>query len=169
MPTTNNNITNIKSITKPTVSSWHSQYNERMFNDPLYTTLKLQSPMGQHQTTQQQQQQQQISVSASTSSPHHLHQQINPYPDSTSHHSLSTVPSVPLPDSTYHHHHHSNYIYRSSDISSSTEQDYPVTPLITSTHTHSLGISQTGQVHQRRGSLQLWQFLVALLDEPSVR
>jgi ets translocation variant 5 len=140
------------------VSSWHSQYNERMFNDPLYTSLKLQCPQQPHQQQQQQ-------ASQDPGSPLHLQQQVtSPYPDSTSHHSG-------VADSTYHHHshHHSSYIYRSPDITSSTEAEYTVAPLITSTHGHSLAIGQTGQIHQRRGSLQLWQFLVALLDEPAVR
>lgn len=30
-------------------------------------------------------------------------------------------------------------------------------------------IHSSGSLHQRRGSLQLWQFLVALLDEPASR
>lgn len=32
---------------------------------------------------------------------------------------------------------------------------------------NSLNIPSSLPVHQRRGSLQLWQFLVALLDEPT--
>lgn len=36
-------------------------------------------------------------------------------------------------------------------------------------HHSSSGGGGPGGMHQRRGSLQLWQFLVALLDEPAAR
>uniref|UniRef100_A0A182K3V0 ETS domain-containing protein n=1 Tax=Anopheles christyi TaxID=43041 RepID=A0A182K3V0_9DIPT len=73
------------------------------------------------------------------------------------------------------------YPYRQpSDIVTSSENDYctgaggasaSIASITTTTNPSPLGALQqggtNGTLHQRRGSLQLWQFLVALLDEPS--
>lgn len=53
----------------------------------------------------------------------------------------------------------SDYIINSNSITTSNQ---PMSNLLSSS-------SATGSHHQRRGSLQLWQFLVALLDEPASR
>uniref|UniRef100_A0A182U176 ETS domain-containing protein n=1 Tax=Anopheles melas TaxID=34690 RepID=A0A182U176_9DIPT len=77
------------------------------------------------------------------------------------------------------------YPYRQpSDIVTSSETDYctgaggggggggasaSIASITTTTNPSPLGALQpaNGTLHQRRGSLQLWQFLVALLDEPA--
>uniref|UniRef100_A0A182T5S4 ETS domain-containing protein n=1 Tax=Anopheles maculatus TaxID=74869 RepID=A0A182T5S4_9DIPT len=167
-------------------AAWHS-YSERMFSDPLYTSLKL-------QTAQQ-------------SSPPQLVPQHSIFPDSTSHLASAAVAAAA---SLEHHHQHSlaaigthgvqqgdgghatdpflhqssvggGYPYRQpADIVTSSETDYCTGPggtsasiasITTTTNPSPLGALQqngsNGTLHQRRGSLQLWQFLVALLDEPS--
>uniref|UniRef100_A0A182RGF2 ETS domain-containing protein n=1 Tax=Anopheles funestus TaxID=62324 RepID=A0A182RGF2_ANOFN len=169
-------------------AAWHS-YSERMFSDPLYTSLKLQ--------TQQ-------------SSPPQLVPQHSIFPDSTSHLASAAVAAA----ASLEHHQHSlaigthgvqqspgdiggshatdpflhqssigggGYAYRQpADIVTSSETDYctgavgtsaSIASITTTTNTSPLGALQqngsNGALHQRRGSLQLWQFLVALLDEPS--
>ncbi|XP_058814300.1 ETV5-related protein Ets96B-like isoform X2 [Topomyia yanbarensis] len=145
------------------VTAWHT-YSERMFTDPLYTSLKLQS--------QQQ---------SATSSPQLTQHSI--FPDSTSHlssalehtHSISAHQT----DATESFLHHQGYAsYRQpSDVVTSSEPDYcntgtGNTSALTNISTtnpsplNSLPVPN-GPLHQRRGSLQLWQFLVALLDEPA--
>lgn len=57
-------------------------------------------------------------------------------------------------------------------MTSSEESDcgsVPVTTTLNATSlSNAINMPSTMPVHQRRGSLQLWQFLVALLDEPNV-
>lgn len=108
------------------------------------------------------------------------------YPDSTSHLIHSTPPStlaaVPtaqatnsndtsISDASYH----PNYSFRCAEtasVSSSGENDYVINSnVVTSNQNNGTTVlaSSTTGLHQRRGSLQLWQFLVALLDEPAAR
>lgn len=66
-----------------------------------------------------------------------------------------------------------NLIYRTSEnVTSSEESDcgsVPVTTTLNATSlSNAINMPPSMPVHQRRGSLQLWQFLVALLDEPNV-
>ncbi|KAL5286710.1 ETV4 family protein [Megaselia abdita] len=98
---------------------------------------------------------------------------IQHYPDSTtSTHpqavttSTTEPPSVeinfdsyrnPNTSSAYHHHHH-----HVDSVVSSTENDLKFENIYGSCNPIS-----GNTINQRRGSLQLWQFLVALLDEPS--
>lgn len=70
----------------------------------------------------------------------------------------------------------SNYNLATIEPSTSTivDSDYVNnSPTTTSTNHHSLtnilNSTTSTTTHQRRGSLQLWQFLVALLDEPASR
>ncbi|XP_058454043.1 ETV5-related protein Ets96B [Malaya genurostris] len=145
------------------VTAWHT-YSERMFNDPLYTSLKLQS--------QQQ---------SATSSPQLTQHSI--FPDSTSHlssaldhtHSISAH-QTDTTDSFLHHQGYASY-RQPSDVVTSSEPDYcntgsgngsALTNISTTNPSplNSLPVPN-GPLHQRRGSLQLWQFLVALLDEPA--
>lgn len=99
--------------------------------------------------------------------------QHSPYPDSTSHHlspsSIHGASTTQLPDSsgTYQ-----NYPFRPSETSivTSTEPDYGAVSNLTGQNLSTppnLQTTNTTSIHQRRGSLQLWQFLVALLDEPA--
>ncbi|XP_053664576.1 ETV5-related protein Ets96B-like [Anopheles marshallii] len=166
-------------------AAWHS-YSERMFSDPLYTSLKLQSQQ---------------------SSPPQLVPQHSIFPDSTSHLASAAVAAA----ASLEHHQHSltigthgvqqgsgdgshatdpflhqpsiggGYPYRQpADIVTSSETDYcagaggtaaSIASITTTTNPSPLSALQqngsNGALHQRRGSLQLWQFLVALLDEPS--
>ncbi|XP_053676167.1 ETV5-related protein Ets96B [Anopheles nili] len=167
-------------------AAWHS-YSERMFSDPLYTSLKLQSQQ---------------------SSPPQLVPQHSIFPDSTSH--LATAAAAAA--ASLEHHQHSlvvgahgvgqqvssdgsqatdpflhqpgsvggSYAYRQpADIVTSSETDYcnaagssaSIGSITTTTNPSPLSALQqtggNGPLHQRRGSLQLWQFLVALLDEPT--
>ncbi|XP_065095221.1 ETV5-related protein Ets96B-like [Ochlerotatus camptorhynchus] len=140
------------------VTAWHT-YSERMFTDPLYTSLKLQSQQ--------------------SSSPQLAQHSI--FPDSTSHLSstLDHAPCLPAAHSadTAESFLHQGYAYRQpSDIVTSSEPDYCSTAggssaltSITTTNPSPLNSlpGPNGPLHQRRGSLQLWQFLVALLDEPA--
>ncbi|XP_050093606.1 ETV5-related protein Ets96B [Anopheles aquasalis] len=182
-------------------AAWHT-YSERMFSDPLYTSLKLQ--------TQQ-------------SSPPQLVPQHSIFPDSTSSHLATAAAAAaaavsleshqhPLlaghgasqPSSGTDHGHHASsvaesflhqqstpgagsvgYAYRQTgDMVSSSESDYcngsggtgnaGTIASISTTTTNPSPLSALqgggpggGPLHQRRGSLQLWQFLVALLDEPT--
>lgn len=66
-----------------------------------------------------------------------------------------------------------NLICRTSEnVTSSEESDcgsVPVTTTLNATSlSNAINMPPSMPVHQRRGSLQLWQFLVALLDEPNV-
>ncbi|XP_058056539.1 ETV5-related protein Ets96B-like [Anopheles bellator] len=163
-------------------AAWHS-YSERMFSDPLYTSLKLQ--------TQQ-------------SSPPQLVPQHSIFPDSTSHlasaaaaaavsldhqHSLvvgghgtaqqTSGDGSQAAESFLHQAAGGGYSYRqTADIVTSSETDYctatgtsaTIASITTTTNPSPLGALEAGSngpLHQRRGSLQLWQFLVALLDEPT--
>lgn len=128
------------------VSSWHS-YQERLFTDPIYTSLKLQ-PGTHHQ---------------------HIPVSHSQYPDSTSH-LASTASSQISNETSGLSSYAQTYTFRHQDPSttvvSSTDPEYPPLPSPQS----SLNQVHNGiNLHQRRGSLQLWQFLVALLDEPSQR
>lgn len=80
-----------------------------------------------------------------------------------------------------HHQSPTSYSYRSGASASagdttptttvsSTEPDFG-SNIVSSNHSAINVIHSTagGTLHQRRGSLQLWQFLVALLDEPAAR
>uniref|UniRef100_A0A182F169 Uncharacterized protein n=1 Tax=Anopheles albimanus TaxID=7167 RepID=A0A182F169_ANOAL len=180
-------------------AAWHT-YSERMFSDPLYTSLKLQ--------TQQ-------------SSPPQLVPQHSIFPDSTSSH-LATAAAAAAAAVSLESHQHSllaghganqpssgtdghhasavadsflhqqstpgagtvGYAYRqTADMVSSSESDYcngsgstgntGTIASISTTTTNPSPLSALqggpggGPLHQRRGSLQLWQFLVALLDEPT--
>ncbi|XP_049548301.1 ETV5-related protein Ets96B-like [Anopheles darlingi] len=184
-------------------AAWHT-YSERMFSDPLYTSLKLQ--------TQQ-------------SSPPQLVPQHSIFPDSTSSH-LATAAAAAAAAVSLESHQHSllaghgtsqpssggggggdghhassvaesflhqqstagagsvGYAYRqTADMVSSSESDYcngsgttgnaGTIASISTTTTNPSPLSAlqggpgAGPLHQRRGSLQLWQFLVALLDEPT--
>ncbi|XP_055547910.1 ETV5-related protein Ets96B isoform X2 [Wyeomyia smithii] len=145
------------------VTAWHT-YSERMFTDPLYTSLKLQS-------------QQQSAGSSPQLSQHSI------FPDSTSHltsaldHSHSIASHQQDTAEPFFHHQAGYASYRQpSDVVTSSEPDYCSTgatgasTLTTISTTNpsplnSLSVA-SGPLHQRRGSLQLWQFLVALLDEP---
>lgn len=134
-----------------TVSAWH--YQEKLFPEPLYTNLKIQTTSSTSTSSQHLQQ------------PQHIQHSI--YPDSTSHHHQS--PQLVHDTSTISPYHHSNYPYRSpadTTAVSSTEPDFGSS--VTSNQTSGV-IHSSGSLHQRRGSLQLWQFLVALLDEPASR
>ncbi|EAT40584.1 AAEL007700-PA [Aedes aegypti] len=140
------------------VAAWHT-YSERMFSDPLYTSLKLQSQQ--------------------SSSPQLAQHSI--FPDSTSHlaSALEHTPCLTAahPNEAAESFLHQGYTYRqSSDIVTSSEPDYCSTAggssaltSITTTNPSPLNAlpGPNGPLHQRRGSLQLWQFLVALLDEPA--
>ncbi|XP_062553239.1 ETV5-related protein Ets96B-like isoform X2 [Armigeres subalbatus] len=140
------------------VTAWHT-YSERMFTDPLYTTLKLQSQQ--------------------SSSPQLSQHSI--FPDSTSHlaSALEHTPCLTTahPNDAAESFLHQGYTYRQpSDIVTSSEPDYCSTAggssalaSITTTNPSPLNAlpGPNGPLHQRRGSLQLWQFLVALLDEPA--
>ncbi|KAJ6637880.1 ETV5-related protein Ets96B [Pseudolycoriella hygida] len=133
------------------ISAWH--YQEKLFPEPLYTNLKIQSTPSNTSTSTQHLQQ-----------PHIQH---SIYPDSTSHHHQSPQLVHEISHPTYHH---TNYSYRSppdTTAVSSTEPDFGSN--VTSNQTiNGVGvIHSSGSLHQRRGSLQLWQFLVALLDEPA--
>lgn len=135
--------------------SWHC-YQDRLFSDPIYTSLKLQCPQQQH-------------IPAS------------PFPDSTSHLSSTSNSMVQIqPDSSVGGgggsgsslNYHSAYAFRhhqeaSTATVSSTDPDYGggISSAQSSLNQLPHGIN----IHQRRGSLQLWQFLVALLDEPAQR
>ncbi|XP_055600580.1 ETV5-related protein Ets96B [Uranotaenia lowii] len=164
------------------VTAWHT-YSERMFSDPLYTSLKL---------THSQQQ--------SSSSPQLTQHSI--FPDSTSSHLSSALDHSLSAAAAAHHHHHHHHHHQSSaadaaeaflqqhqgysayrqpsDIVTSSEPDYCSATSVGAGQTALASISTTnpsplnsltgghnGPLHQRRGSLQLWQFLVALLDEPA--
>ncbi|XP_059610582.1 ets DNA-binding protein pokkuri [Phlebotomus argentipes] len=145
-------------VKREPVEGWHSSYSDRLFTDQIYSNMKsvvTQTVCG--------------SQGISTSHP-------SIYPDSTSH-----INHTPIVSSGSHHHHlaessqhgyQQNYGLRStSDTSAavtSTEPDYIScggssnnSPAIAAIHQSNTAI------HQRRGSLQLWQFLVALLDEPT--
>lgn len=106
------------------------------------------------------------------------------YPDSTSHllHTTSTtshqtISSVDVPISGSYH---SNYAFRAGETATatvasvtSTDTDYVINSNVVTSNqnnaTTAVLASSTTGLHQRRGSLQLWQFLVALLDEPAAR
>lgn len=98
------------------------------------------------------------------------------YPDSTSHliHPSSTVQTTTPNDTTISGSYHTNYTFRGAEATtvSSSEADYVINSnVVTSNQTNGATVlaSSTTGLHQRRGSLQLWQFLVALLDEPAAR
>lgn len=119
----------------------------------------------------------------------HINAHQSAYPDSTSHllHTtqatsssatasaqLATGDAAHLPTS-----YHSNYTFRAAEpvaSVSSSETEYAINSNVVTSNqgnaavaTTSVLASSTTGLHQRRGSLQLWQFLVALLDEPAAR
>lgn len=126
---------------------WHC-YQDRLFTDPIYTSLKLQCSQQQH-------------IPAT------------PFPDSTSHLAASTTNSMSQmpPDSSGLNYHHAYSFRHHQDAAatgvSSTDPDYGGG--ISSAQSSLNQIPHGLNIHQRRGSLQLWQFLVALLDEPAQR
>ncbi|GAB0094875.1 ETV5-related protein Ets96B [Sergentomyia squamirostris] len=140
-------------------AAWHSPYSDRLFTDQIYSNMKS-------VVTQT------VCGSQGISSNHG-----SIYPDSTSHINHHS----PIVSSGSHHHHltestqHSyqqNYGLRSTDTSAtvtSTEPDYISSCGGSSNNSSAIAaIHQSNTtIHQRRGSLQLWQFLVALLDEPT--
>ncbi|XP_037911910.1 ETV5-related protein Ets96B [Hermetia illucens] len=89
------------------------------------------------------------------------------YPDSTTnhhpHHIAASSPTSSSPQPPAYSY-PPCYSFRSLDSSivSSTEQEINLSNF----YSNSNAVS-TNTINQRRGSLQLWQFLVALLDEPS--
>lgn len=114
------------------------------------------------------------------------------FPDSTSPH-LHALQPHPDQILSYHYHNHPNNLFRwvqdtilhlgrpasdffspcrSENVTSSEESDCGSVPVSTSLGhpiiSNAVNIPSSLPVHQRRGSLQLWQFLVALLDEPNV-
>ncbi|XP_063706245.1 protein C-ets-2-like [Culicoides brevitarsis] len=122
------------------VTNWQS-YQERWFADPIYTSMKLQSNNNQHLSH-------------------------SPYPDSTSHLTSASSSQI-VSDTSSTSSYSQSFGYRhqdSSTVVSSTDSEYPT---IASSPSSLNQIHNGIGLHQRRGSLQLWQFLVALLDEPS--
>lgn len=140
------------------ISAWH--YQEKIYSEPSsYTTLKAQPNQNDS------------NISSNISSHHQ-----SPYPDSTSHliHGSSSSHQANSNELSTTGTYHSNYGYRATESASvsSTEPDYVVnSSVISSNQTNSTlsSITNSTGLHQRRGSLQLWQFLVALLDEPAAR
>uniref|UniRef100_A0A1B0D9B5 Uncharacterized protein n=1 Tax=Phlebotomus papatasi TaxID=29031 RepID=A0A1B0D9B5_PHLPP len=146
-------------VKREPVEGWHPSYPDRLFTDQIYSNMKsvvTQTVCG--------------SQGISSSHP-------SIYPDSTSH-----INHSPIVSTGSHHHHltespqHSyqqNYSIRSTADTSaavtSTEPDYISSCGGSSNNSSAISaIHQTSAaMHQRRGSLQLWQFLVALLDEPT--
>lgn len=81
---------------------------------------------------------------------------------------MSQIP----PDSSGLNYHHAYSFRQHQDAStttgvSSTDPDYGGS--INSAQSSLNQLPHGINIHQRRGSLQLWQFLVALLDEPAQR
>lgn len=62
-----------------------------------------------------------------------------------------------------------NYAFPSIDTSTGNDVDYMNNSPSHTTQANVLNSTTSVGTHQRRGSLQLWQFLVALLDEPTPR
>lgn len=60
-----------------------------------------------------------------------------------------------------------NYTFPSIETSTGNDVDYMNNSSLNTAQTNSLNSTTSIGTHQRRGSLQLWQFLVALLDEPT--
>lgn len=60
-----------------------------------------------------------------------------------------------------------NYTFPSIDTSTGNDVDYMNNSSLNTAQANSLNSTTSIGTHQRRGSLQLWQFLVALLDEPT--
>lgn len=134
-----------KSIFFFAVSSWHA-YQERLFADPIYTSLKLQCPQQGQQG--------------------HLP---NPFPDSTSHLTSvnladSSVAAAAAQAASYHHHHHHHHQYatfrhqhaEANTVVSSTEPDYGSGIGTTIQNGGSTGLNQISHginLHQRRGKL----------------
>lgn len=61
------------------------------------------------------------------------------------------------------------YPFPSVEASTGNDVDYMNNSSSHTTQANVLNSTTSVGTHQRRGSLQLWQFLVALLDEPSSR
>lgn len=107
----------------------------------------------------------------------HINAHQSVYPDSTSHlinTSPSSLSAAAAGDVSISGSYHSNYAFRTTETASvsSTETNYVINSnIVTSNQANSTTVlaSSTTGIHQRRGSLQLWQFLVALLDEPAAR
>lgn len=163
-------------------TAWH--YQEKLFVDTsMYNNLKLPNTHDgnivlPHMNTHQ------SAYPDSTSHLLHTSQATTATPSSTtsvaavaaataSHLTVATVESASLPSS-----YHTNYGFRGVEpvVSvSSSETEYVINSnVVTSNQSHaaattSVLASSTTGLHQRRGSLQLWQFLVALLDEPAAR
>ena len=95
------------------------------------------------------------------------------FPDSTSHllHS-ATSQTTSASDHAACGPYHSTYAFRSNEPTTvtSSDPDFVINSNVISSNQASSPTQMTAVagLHQRRGSLQLWQFLVALLDEPAV-
>lgn len=175
------------------MSGWN-HYQERILSDPFYNNLKLHQhhqqnlcdPIQHHHLHQPQQTNQTYPDSTSHHLQPHLISGTNllqnggepppnihtpPHiPTPVSH----TVPVIPpqIPPSSIYHHSYNGYIgnthlHHENSTVSSTAPDLGTHHIKIDTN---VGVyQQNTTIHQRRGSLQLWQFLVALLDEPTSR
>lgn len=180
-----------------TVPGWHHHYQDKLFPEPLYTNLKIPPPSSINGTVSAGQSPHITPYPDSTSS-HNLHHHHHAMQSGQQQHSsvINAHPSTqlasiePPPDSSIGSYHNSGYpSYRSSSdlptsTVSSTEPDYGAN-VGSSNQSSTLHINANvngnsgcngdgtgitnGSIHHRRGSLQLWQFLVALLDEPAAR
>lgn len=120
----------------------------------------------------------------------HINKHEMAYPDSTSHllhhtipHATALSPSavaaasqLAAGESAAAYHGSYASAFRSGDgvvtgATSSNDTEYVINSnVVTSNQSaNAVTTSSSASMHQRRGSLQLWQFLVALLDEPSAR
>ncbi|EDS35743.1 erm protein [Culex quinquefasciatus] len=179
------------------VTAWHTAYSDLRFSDPLYSSLKsLQNQSGSagspvHQLTGGGVPTPQSHSSIFPDSTSHLVSSSAAAAAALDHHHHSLTAAATEVFLHHHHHHHQGYgaaagTYRQpSDIVTSSEPDYSLacgtgsavggssaaTALASISTTNPSPLNslpgQNGPLHQRRGSLQLWQFLVALLDEPN--
>ncbi|XP_055678050.1 uncharacterized protein LOC129786831 [Lutzomyia longipalpis] len=145
-------------VKREPVEGWHTSYPDRLFTDQIYSNMKsvvTQTVCG--------------SQGISSSHP-------SIYPDSTSHINHSPIVSTGnhhhhLVESSQHNYQQSYNLRSNSDTTAavtSTEPDY--IPSCGGSNNNSAAVTihpSNTTIHQRRGSLQLWQFLVALLDEPT--
>lgn len=100
------------------------------------------------------------------------------YPDSTSQH--QNLHNLPDSSDLLYNHPSSYATYQANVGSAAVDPDStnyvttstPLTGTLSAVPTGNVnpqGGSGVGHIQQRRGSLQLWQFLIALLDEQSPR